>query len=453
MPTTAHPDAFHFERPVASWWEATTAPLGFATPPLTGEVETEVAIIGAGFTGLSAALHLAGLGIDVCLLEAGTPGWGASGRNGGFCSTGAAKLPWPAMVRRYGLGEAKRFYECQLEAVETVQELCARHAIEADLDVGGEIALAHSPGRVAGLAEDQRFLAEVLGKSSRLLDRAALQALGCDSPAFHGGLESTIGASLNPLAYVRGLARAAATAGARIQGRSEVVRWREEASGHVLETRGGGRLRARHVLVATNGFTPEHVSRRHAGRIMPALSAILVTRPLSLDERAAQGWTSRRMAYDTRRLLHYFRLLPDGRFLFGGRGGVDASDAAHAGLEQRLRRNFERLFPAWSHVEHTHFWKGFVCLAYDLVPYVGALDDRASVWTALCFHGNGVAMGTWSGRAVAELIACRLGVGTREPRPLPAVLTRRLARFPLPALRPLYLRGAYLWYGFRDATG
>jgi glycine/D-amino acid oxidase-like deaminating enzyme len=178
---------------------------------------------------------------------------------------------------------------------------------------------------------------------------------------------------------------------------------------------------------------------------MPALSSILVTRVLTQDELQSQGWTSPLMAYDSRKLLHYFRLLPNGRFLFGGRGGTDASDHGAKAYRPVLEGAFRDLFPAWRDAGITHYWRGFVCLAYDLVPYIGALDEARTVWTAIAYHGNGVAMGSWSGRAVARLLTGRAAPGELSP-----VLTRRLARFPLPAFRPLYLKGAYVWYGWQD---
>jgi glycine/D-amino acid oxidase-like deaminating enzyme len=229
-----------------------------------------------------------------------------------------------------------------------------------------------------------------------------------------------------------------------IHSQSRLTRWEETSNGHVL-TAGGGILKAKRVLVATNGYTPEDVSTRHAGRIMPALSNIIVTRPLSKAELQAQGWTSHVMAYDSRNLLHYFRLLPDNRFLFGGRGGTDASNAGAEPMRQALTATFHRLFPAWANAEITHFWRGFVCLAYDLVPYLGPLDEKKTVWTAIAYHGNGVAMGTWSGRAVAQLMT-----GKKKAGDVPNVITRRLAKFPLPAFRPFYLKGAYLWFGWQD---
>ena len=149
------------------------------------------------------------------------------------------------------------------------------------------------------------------------------------------------------------------------------------------------------------------------------------------------------MAYDSRILLHYFRLLPDGRFLFGGRGGTDASNAGHEPQRQRLVAHFHELFPAWANVEITHYWRGFVCLTADRVPYVGPLDDRKSVWTSIAYHGNGVALATWSGRVMARAMMGR-------DANLPAPMTKRLAKFPFASLRPVYLKGAYLWYEIKD---
>ncbi len=445
MPSTTHPHAFHFDRAVDSYWEASADPLRIETPTLTGSERCDVAIIGGGFTGLSAALELARQGVDVRVLEAGHIGWGASGRNGGFACIGSHKLGYGKMIATYGLEATRAYHRAMTESVELVASNLDEHGIDARQGPDGEVTLAHLPNRLDELRADQAFLRDTFGEKTEILSLQDLKARGLHGPGFHGGLLGQTGFGVHPLNYVLGLARAAAKAGARIHARSRVLRWEETASGHVLTT-DAGTLSAAKVLVATNGYTPEDLSSRHRGRIMPALSSIVVTRPMSEAERMEQGWTSTLMAYDSRNLLHYFRLMPDGRFLFGGRGGTDASDEGGKAYRPVLEGAFRKLFPAWRDVEITHYWRGFVCLAYDLVPYVGALDEKQTVWTALAYHGNGVAMGTWCGRAVAGLMTKKTAVES-----LPAVLTRRLARFPLPAFRPLYLKGAYLWFGWKDA--
>lgn len=445
MASTTHPHTLHFDHAVDSYWEASGDPLGLETPPLTTEESCDIAIIGAGYTGLSAALELAESGVDVRVLEAGHVGWGASGRNGGFACMGSHKLPYPDMIRIYGLEATQAYYGAMRDSVALVRDRLERHAIDAWASGDGEVTLAHLPSRVEELRAEQAFMQRSFGEEMEFLGKEELTARGLDGPGFFAGLKARVGFGIHPLNYVRGLARAAVGAGAKIHARSQLVRWEQTAGSHRLLTRAGV-LKARQVIVATNGYTPEDVMGQLAGRLLPALSSVIVTRPLTEDERRAQGWTSPLMAFDSRTLLHYFRLLPNGRFLFGGRGGTDASSAGGEAFRAVLTRSFQTLFPAWKDVEITHYWRGFVCLSHDRVPYIGALDEQNSVWTAIAYHGNGVAMGSWSGRAVA-----RLAIKKTAREELPPVLTRRLSRFPLPAFRPLYLKGAYLWYGWQDS--
>lgn len=445
MPSTTHPQALRFDTPADSYWEATGKPLEIESPPLTGTDACDVAIIGGGITGLSAAIELAEQDVDVRVLDAGHIGWGASGRNGGFACIGSNKLSYGAMIRTYGLEETKRYQAAMVESVSLVQDNLKRHAIDAWAGPDGDLWLAHLPSRVAELRAEQSFLSETFGETTEFLTPDDLKSRGVWGPQFHGGLIRSIGFGLHPLNYTRGLARAAARSGVRLHGASRVIRWEERADGHLLNTP-DGTLKARQVIVATNGYTQEDIVPRLAGRILPALSSVLVTQPLTFEEQQAQGWTSQVLAFDSRNLLHYFRLLLDGRFLFGGRGGTDASDAGAEAYRAILLKEFHDLFPAWRHAGIANYWRGFVCLANDLVPYVGTLDERASVWTSIAYHGSGVAMGSWCGRAVARLVTKK---AARED--LPSILTRRLARFPLPAFRPLYLKGAYLWYGWQDS--
>lgn len=442
-----HPSAYRWGEPCGSWWED-SADHPVACADLAGEegASCDIAVIGGGYTGLSAALHLSrDHGADVRVVEAGWPGWGASGRNGGFSCMGMAKLGYETMTARYGLDETRRFHDIQKQAVGLVAELIETEAIDAERVPDGDIWLAHKPNRIAELRAVQRYMKETFGEDSRFLDREELGAHGIAGPEFHAGLRLNRGFGLHPLKYCQGLARAAQRHGAVLYAEAPVTDWLLVDGGHVLVTP-KGELRARTVIVATNGYTAESLHRGLRGRLLPVLSNILVTRPLSAEEQAAQGWTTTDIAYDSRKLLHYVRLLPDGRYLFGGRGGASAAPEARAGMRAHMEKTFRRLYPAWADVEFTHFWNGFVCMAYDLVPHLGNVDGDRSVWCALAYHGSGVAGGTWTGR-----LAAALATGSARPRiDIPLVMQGPPPRFTPPFLRSIYLRSASAVFQFQD---
>lgn len=429
--------------PVARcYWDTTIdrPPRGDA---VEGDLRAEVAILGAGFTGLSAALHLArDAGADVAVVEAERIGWGASGRNGGFASIGGTKASAAVLRGRFGQAGLDEWHGVQKETPALVAEILARYAIDADAHSReGEMALAHSAREFGILKQDVIDIPRDYGVKAELFGPADLAALGMGGTGFHGGLRMELGFALNPLKYVLGLAAAAKAAGARIYEGSPVEGIAREGGEYVLAT-ARGRLRAKKLIVATNGYSSEDVPAWMAGRYLPAQSAILVTRELTEAEVAAQGWSSTTMSYDTRRLLHYFRLMPNRRFLFGVRGGTSASAVAQEAMRARARADFEAMFPAWAKVETPHFWSGFVCLTRPLTPYVGPVGDWDDAWAGFAWHGNGVALGTWSGRLLAELATGRGRV--------PAVMARPPARFPFGSLRRLLLPAAYAWYGIRD---
>jgi glycine/D-amino acid oxidase-like deaminating enzyme len=441
-----HPAAFDPSLPVDSYWAESAPPLSVELSKLTGDETCDVAVIGAGYTGLSAALHLArDYDVDVRVLERGQPGWAASGRNGGFCCLGGTKASFDTLAGRHGRDEALRFAATQVEAVELVRELSQSEGFDIEAFGEGEIEVAHQRRHVAGLEAESVRMREVYGLDCRVYRKDELRQAGMAMGGGEAALYIPLGFGLHPMKYVRGLAEAAVRRGARVHGDSPVETWQKSDGWHILTTP-GGTLRAKTVIVATNGYTPEGLHPGLDGRVLPALTNIITTRPLSDDERAEQGWTTPIPAFDSRTLLHYFRLLPDGRFLLGSRGGLNAAPGSAAGKKADMQKRLARMFPAWANIEISHFWRGFVCLAADLVPHIARLPDDRSVIHALAYHGNGVSMGTWAGRAAARLAV----QAAPDDEIVPAVAGQPLPRFPLPGLRTLYLRGAYAAYWLKD---
>jgi len=422
----------------ASHWAATAEPLP-PCPPLTTATRADVAIVGAGYTGLNAALELVERhGADVAVLEAGQPGWGASGRNGGFCCRGGAKLPPATMAQRFGDAAAREWDGFERAAVERVRDNLRRYAIDAEPGPEGEICLAHSPRAASRLAARA-------GPDAEWLPPGALAERGMAATGTHGGLMGPLGFPIHPLKYLRGLARAAQAAGVRLHGDGPVSALGRSGGDWVVTT-ARGQVTAPRVLIATNGYSDEALPPFLSGRILPILSAILVTRPLSDCERAAQGWTSRIMAHDSRRVLHYFRLLPCGRFLFGGRGGVSAAPDALAAFHTTLRAEFEAMFPAFAAAETAHYWSGLVCLTGSWTPFCAEVPGAPGLHAALGWHGNGVAAASEGGRRIALALAG----GTN---PAPAVTRAPPRRYPLPALRRPLLRAGMSAARLMDRLG
>ncbi len=436
-----HDNAYTIAPDAGNFWQSTVNTPVPAT--LEGDVQTDVAIIGAGYTGLNAALQLTEkYGVKTTVLDAAWPGWGASGRNGGFACLGGSKLSDRSILKKFGEDEAKGFFNAQRAAIDQVAQNLDTYRIDADRCGDGEYSLAHRPSDFAEMSEESRFLKAMHGIVAPVLTPAQLRERGLHSPAFHGGMHIPLGFGINPLKYVLGLSEAAQHAGVDIFASSPVSSVKRDGSGFRLHTP-RGTLRAKKVLFATNGYSVDGLPETLSGWFLPVLSNILVTRPLTKSEQDAQGWSATEIVADTRKLLHYVRLLPDGRFLFGMRGGTGMSPRDEAAMKRNIRASFEALFPAWAHVETPYFWSGLACLSRQLSAYIGPVGENQ--YAALAYHGGGVAMASWAGRQVADIMA-----GGSAVDDLPAVLRQPVKPFPFPKVRRHYLKAAYVWYGLKD---
>jgi glycine/D-amino acid oxidase-like deaminating enzyme len=425
------------EMPAAarSLWTATANPAP-PTPPLDGDAKTDIAVVGGGFTGLSTALHLAEKGVAVSLLEAESPGWGASGRNGGQVIPGLKYDP-REIEQMFGREQGQRIIAMAGGAADLVFDLVEKHQIQCDPDRKGWIQGAHD---TTGLAAVQRRAEDWArrGAPVEALDKAQAAALvGNDS--YVGGLLDRRGGGLHPLNYALGLAAAAIEAGAKIHGSSRVTRIDRQNGGFKLHT-AKGTLTAERIVIGTNGYADGlHDPLRRS--IVPARSVQVATRPLS-DNLRKSILPEGQVLSDTRRLLLYFRLDAEGRFLMGGRGAFGES-----GVKARqadMREVAERLFPQLAGIEWQHHWGGFVALTTDHLPHLHELEP--GIMTALGYNGRGVAMATAMGKLLAEQASGKARADLDFP-------VTGLRPIPFHALRKPAVAATTAWYKIRDRLG
>jgi glycine/D-amino acid oxidase-like deaminating enzyme len=362
----------------------------------------DVAIIGAGLTGLSAALALAKRGARVAVLEAHDAGWGASSRNGGMVLSGL-KLAPHELVARFGLDEARRLDAIALAAIDLVERLVSEEQIDCDFVRCGHLALASKPSHYEELAREAALVTKQFGRSVRPIGREKLhEEIG--SSVFFGALLDEASASVNPEKLVRGLAQAAQRAGATIHERTAVTQVKRvtgAAAPRFTMTADRGEVRARDVIVATGAYTGLE-SPWLRRRIIPIGSYIIATEPLT-EARALEISPRARMMYDSKRFLHYFRLTPDRRMLFGGRASfVPESERAISQSAQILHRDMVALFAQLHDTQVEFAWGGTVDFTSDMLPHV-AVDG--GIHYAAGYAGHGVAMATYLGSKIADKIA------------------------------------------------
>lgn len=427
-------EAGAYQTPQSCWWRDTAPPTD--QPQLDRDRRTEIAIIGGGFTGLNAALILAKASIETIVIDAEQPGWGASGRNGGFCCLGGSKLSGGIIGRRFGEDQRADWHKAERAAVDHVNALLADNRIDADRHSDGETLLAHTPKAMQEMLASRDEAKTSYGVTPEVIAAEELRQRGLGG-TFFGGLTLPIGFALNPAKYHAGLAQSARALGVQLFGQSPALSITRTGGKWRVSTP-TGTITADKVILATNGYSSEDIPNWLRARYLPVQSNIIVTRPITEDEQARQGWTSLQMCYDSRILLHYFRLMPDGRFLFGMRGGLRATPNSEAALSRKIRADFHALFPAWQDIDISHEWSGLLCLMRRLTPFAGAVPDQPGLFAAMGYHGNGVAMGSYLGARLAETI-----IGQHPSGPVPAFLSTPPARFPLGSLRRLLLAPAY----------
>ncbi len=412
-----------------SLWAATTRPLP-RCPALSGELSTDVTVIGAGFMGLAAALSLAENGANVVVIEAAEIGWGASGRNNGLLAPGLKRDPHE--VRKIlGHDAAERLLIFSGDVLNTISDLADQHDINCDLRRNGWIQAAHSR-RAMPLLEQRVRQWQELGADTEIIEPGKLHArLGTNYYA--GASFDPRGGSLNPLAFARGLALAAQQAGALFFECTPAINIKQLNGRWAVKTPDGS-VQCDNVVCCTNAYNLDVDAMR--GVVIPLRTAQVASAPLSEDQarRILPGGES---ASDTQRLLTSFRLTADNRLIMGG-ASATAGDG-HPGLFSQLQRSAQRRFPDLDPISWDYGWSGYLALTQDHLPKIYKCGN--GFWAGIGCNGRGIAMATGIGQLIAGLLAGQpendcavpieaprriLGFGLRRPAVAAAVVLNRL---------------------------
>ncbi|MEO8294051.1 MAG: FAD-binding oxidoreductase [Gemmatimonadota bacterium] len=393
--------------------------------------ETDVAIVGGGYTGLAAARAIARAGKSVVIIEKETIGFGASSRNGGFVLPGF-KEDLDVLIARYGRARAMALYQESLAAIGFLEDLISRESISCDFHRSGHVTLAETAKQFRALENSARLLGSYGQPCSILDSRSIRNEVG--SSLYRGGLLDPAAAQVQPARLLSGMTRAALSAGATLVEGAE-VRNIGSRNGQTLVETSRGTVQAGAVIVATNGYSraahPELCSR-----IVPIGSHIIATVPL-IASVAKSLLPTGRIVNDSRNLLHYYRLSADGRLVFGGRASFTPTSEART--ESILRHDMVRIFPELAQTLIEYAWSGFVGFTRDQMPHIERLGDA---WCAGGYCGHGVAMSVFLGD--------RLGQHVATGAELPELATLDFPKIPLYHGDPWFLPIVGGWYRMRD---
>ena len=381
------------------WLETVTTCPGQSAGDLPEEID--VAIVGGGFCGLSAALALAKRGVRVAVLEAETFGWGASCRNGGMVLTGM-KLPVPTLTKRYGREATRQMYSASLETIDCVEQIVRDENIDCNFSRCGHLEVACKQSHFNGYAESAALVQREFSHHQRIISKNELRAeIGSD--IYFGGMVDETSAGLNPARYVAGLAQAAQRAGACLYDHTRVEKVQAPTQNGVrkfLLSTSRGAISAREVILASGAYTTNATPALRK-KIIPIGSYIIATEVLRPDL-ARELSPRNRMIYDSKHFLYYYRLTPDNRMLFGGRAAFfpETENTVRQSAEI-LRRGMITVYSQLRETKVEYVWGGTLDFTLDVMPHAGKIDD---LHFAAGFAGHGVAAATWFGVKLAGMV-------------------------------------------------
>lgn len=409
---------------------------------LDQDVQSDVVIIGAGYTGLSCALALSqSYDIQCTVIEANQPGWGCSGRNGGFVLPGTGRLSVQQLTQRWGKATSQAVYAEYLRSIETVKALIDQ-GINCEQTAGGYLKLAHKPSLVKALHEQASALSQDYGDTIEALSAEQIRSVYLSGTRSYGGIYYPKAIGINPWLFCQGLARRAEQAGVKIYGASAVTSIEKLGNKHIVNTHSGS-ISANTLILATNGYGQRNLHKILQDRTFPVISSIIVTEVLSQQQINDIGIKAGLMVMDTRPLKYYYRVLPDNRLLFGGRGAVHGKHAEDSHYLKALKNALFNTFPTLQDLGISHFWSGWVSVSIDDYPRIFH-DKSDNILYSAGYCGAGLAFSVQAGKRLAQLLM--------EPNSLPDLpyWQSPLRRFPVPILRRPALSAFYAFEAMKQ---
>ena len=444
MKNIYHSDIYKFNSPVNSYWEDTSKE-NFNLEKLTKNINCEIAIIGGGYTGLLCAINLIeNYNLDVILLEAGKVGWGASSRNGGFCSFPPIKTSFKRLQKIYGKEETKKFFQNAVEGSNYTKNIISNYNIDCDVTGESNFIVAHHPNKFKQIKEQAEIYKNEFGIQTEIYSKEEFNNIGHGGTEQFGALSYKPGFAINPLKFVNGIAKYALSKKLKIFEHSFVDKIDKINGSYNLKTKEGS-VNAKKIVVATNGFYQEGLVPQLNGRILPVISNIIVTRQLTKDEIDLHNFKTFSPIANTKNLLYYYRKLPDNRILFGTRGDFIGSDKSNFVRSKIMENFFKNIFPSWLNISIDYNWRGLIAMSQKLTPSIGKIKNE-EIYYGFGYHGVGVASAPWTGKELSKLVFS----SNSKNLNISKIYKGLPKKFIFPKLRIFYFRLAVLFYNIKD---
>ena len=444
MKNLYHSDIYKFNTPVKSYWEETSNEK-LNLERLTKNINCEIVVVGGGYTGLLCAINLIeNYNLDVILIEAGKIGWGASSRNGGFCSFPPIKTSFKKLQKIYGKEETKRFFRNAVEGSNYTKDIISNYNIDCDITGESNFIVAHHPNKFKQIKEQAEVYKSEFGIETEIYSKEEFNKFGHGGNEQFGALSYKPGFAINPLKFVNGITKYALSKKLKIFEHTLVDKINKNNGYYTLKSKEGS-VKAKKVVVATNGFYQEGLVPQLNSRILPVISNIIVTRKLTDKEIDLHNFKTFSPIVNTKNLLYYYRKLPDNRILFGTRGDYIGSDQSNLDRAKIMEKFFKNIFPDWANISIDYNWRGLIAMSQKLTPSIGKIENE-EIYYGFGYHGVGVSSAPWTGNQLSKLVFS----SNSKNLNISKVYKGLPKKFIFPKLRIFYFRLAVLFYNIKD---